>query len=320
MYRWYWNADICYVFLDDVPSDTTLSEWEDTFVGSRWFQRGWTLQELLAPPIVEFYGSKSETRLGTKSKFQSAIERSTGIHLRYLQDRDHISNATIGTKFRWASRRTTTRPEDMAYCLLGLFGIHMPMLYGEGERAFYRLQLEIIKESSDHSIFTWGEIGSWSWDFGLSRRIGPGDPDQYVLGMFASSPNKFENLSSSRQALQESSPTGSSSLRWSPTSEMTNRGLRIGLPCINWSAKHPFNGPVCQGVTAILRGVQYEGNAVGIQLIRLSEEENSHLYARLPGSSLIIVPTTHLLRASLLQIYIVAESKSGSHSQPSVGH
>ena len=122
------------------------------FETSRWFTRGWTLQELLAPDFLEFYDSNWQF-LGTKSSRIDLLHAATKIGKRYLLNRNTIKDASIAAKFSWASNRKTIRLEDMAYCLLGLVDVNMPMLYGEGEKAFYRLQLEIIKLTNEHTIF-----------------------------------------------------------------------------------------------------------------------------------------------------------------------
>ncbi|KAK3385921.1 hypothetical protein B0H63DRAFT_501571 [Podospora didyma] len=122
MFQWYQKAKICYAYLEDVEDD-----WIDrrtSEIGmSRWFTRGWTLQELIAPRVVQFY-SRGWARIGEKHGLINKLE-------------------------------VTTRVEDMACCLLGLFGISMPLLYSEGHKAFYRLQEAIIAEYDDHSIFAW---------------------------------------------------------------------------------------------------------------------------------------------------------------------
>lgn len=107
MYQWYWYADICYAFLSDVPMRP--------FADSVWFTRGWTLQELLAPAVVEFYG-RTWRRSGTKCSMLQDICDTTGIGRGYLLDRNTIQLVTIGKNFSWASRRQTTRVEDIAYC------------------------------------------------------------------------------------------------------------------------------------------------------------------------------------------------------------
>ncbi|KAK4460442.1 ankyrin repeat-containing domain protein [Cladorrhinum samala] len=145
MYRWYQDADVCYVHLADVPSVP--------FPDSRWFTRGWTLQELIAPSVVVFV-DENWRDLGTKATLQEAIMRSTNIPAAVLAG-NGPSNASVAQRMSWAARRQTTRVEDIAYCLLGIFGVNMPLLYGEGERAFIRLQEEIIRTSDDQSIFAW---------------------------------------------------------------------------------------------------------------------------------------------------------------------
>lgn len=121
---------------------------------SLWFTRGWTLQELLAPSQVVFFAADWAV-LGDRNVMSSWIADITGIHIGALRDRSTILRYSIAQRMSWASPRETTRSEDIAYCLLGIFNIHMPMLYGEGEAAFTRLQKEIMKSSDDHSIFSW---------------------------------------------------------------------------------------------------------------------------------------------------------------------
>jgi hypothetical protein len=141
MFRWYHDASKCYVYLSDVSSST----FDLSFQNSRWFTRGWTLQELIAPACVEFYTSEGEL-LGDKNSLVQEIAAITGIHDQAIQGRP-LSQFGIEERISWAARRETKRPEDWAYSLLGLFDIHMPLLYGEGRnKAFLRLRKE-IKES-----------------------------------------------------------------------------------------------------------------------------------------------------------------------------
>ena len=139
MYRWYQEAEECYAYLADVPHNSinratgvTGPSWK-----SRWFTRGWTLQELIAPLSVIFLNSEWQ-EIGTKSNLQRDISEITGIPSSFLLG-DDLRHASIAQRMSWASKRETTRIEDLAYYLMGLFGIYMPMLYGEGERA-YRLR------------------------------------------------------------------------------------------------------------------------------------------------------------------------------------
>lgn len=148
MYRWYENAQVCYVYMADVSSNNEHLP----FYGSRWFSRGWTLQELLAPWTVVFYDADWND-IGTKWGLIDNISYITGITKEYMIDH---KRANIAAKMSWASRRRTTRSEDTAYSLMGLFDINMPLLYGEGSKAFMRLQQEILlMHEGDESIFAW---------------------------------------------------------------------------------------------------------------------------------------------------------------------
>jgi hypothetical protein len=153
MYHWYRKADVCFAYLEDVPSAGTEFPLS-SMANSRWFSRGWTLQELVAPQIIEFYASDWKF-LGTKEDSCDRLSSITGIHAEALRNQP-VESFSIAQKMSWASRRTTTRPEDIAYSLLGLFNVSMPVLYGEGaKKAFARLQEEIMKDSDDQSLFAW---------------------------------------------------------------------------------------------------------------------------------------------------------------------
>jgi hypothetical protein len=158
MFRWYKEAEVCYAYLVDVPFTDSKVKNEKNISGSRWFTRGWTLQELLAPSHVVFY-SRNWRRLGTKSGLCDLLHSITRIEQRYLRGDAPLEDASIAKRMSWAAGRSTSRSEDMAYCLLGLFDINMPLLYGEGSKAFLRLQGELVKSYPyDHSIFAWGKI------------------------------------------------------------------------------------------------------------------------------------------------------------------
>ena len=155
MYQWYANATVCYAYLRDVPGDQNPYDIDSAFCKSAWFTRGWTLQELLAPRHVQFL-SKEWVKIGDKTMFASLLEAVTGIDTAVLTFRVPLSSIPVAERMRWASQRKTTRVEDEAYSLMGIFGVHLPTIYGEGKRAFRRLQEEIMKYSTDHSLFLWG--------------------------------------------------------------------------------------------------------------------------------------------------------------------
>lgn len=122
--------------------------------------QGLTLQELLAPKEIDFF-SRNWSKIGTRAKLKAAISSVTHIHETALSGSiKKIDSHSIAQKFSWASRRTTTREEDVTYSLLGLFHVNMPLLHGERRNAFIRLQQEILKVSDDESIFAWQHCGS----------------------------------------------------------------------------------------------------------------------------------------------------------------
>ncbi|KAK5653188.1 hypothetical protein OQA88_9086 [Cercophora sp. LCS_1] len=176
MYRYYEEADVCYAFLHNTPKNVRMA-----FEKSPWFTRGWTLQELLAPMYLLFVDWEWEP-IGTREQLLKEISKATGIEER------HILNPTacsVATKLSWAANRETTRIEDRTYSLLGLLGINMPLIYGEGDRAFERLQQELIRQQADESILLWGR----RW---LGNDAGKLEMGHTPITLFATSPSAFE--------------------------------------------------------------------------------------------------------------------------------
>jgi Heterokaryon incompatibility protein (HET) len=155
MFRWYQEAEVCYAFLSDVPSDEEPESLDSEFRKSRWFRRGWTLQELIAPMHVLFL-SRDWKEIGTKWNLQTLLSEITSIQTKALVGTEPLSAFSVAQKMSWVSKRETTRDEDIAYCMIGIFDINMPMLYGEGMKAFTRLQEQILANFDDDSIFAWG--------------------------------------------------------------------------------------------------------------------------------------------------------------------
>jgi len=213
MFRFYRDSFVCYVY---------LSDFEDGYYRSihhakelrhcRWFTRGWTLQELLAPSYMVFFDA-SWKDVGTKQELKHLISIITGIPSRVLDDGD-LRGISTAAKMSWAAGRQSTREEDQAYSLMGLFGVNIPPLYGEGGvRAFMRLQEEIIKYSDDQSIFAWNSPCLDRRSCGsLERR-----------GLLAISPSEFRHCGNVQN------PEESNRQPKLPYS-LTNRGLHIHLP------------------------------------------------------------------------------------------
>lgn len=147
IYRWYYEGKVCYAYLADVGPEQLLKD-------SKWFTRGWTLQELIAPDNVEFYDS-TWTAIGSKHSLAKELAEITRIDIRVVEDRTDLQGISIAARMAWAADRKTSRLEDRAYSLMGIFDVNMPMLYGEGGKAFILLQEEIIRSSTDQSILAW---------------------------------------------------------------------------------------------------------------------------------------------------------------------
>ncbi|PMD62238.1 HET-domain-containing protein [Hyaloscypha bicolor E] len=204
MLRWYQNTILCYAFLSDVPPAGNIANEDSAFRQSRWFTRGWTLQELLAPTELVFF-DQNWTRLHKKTEIPSLLSNITGIPAHYSSGH-RVPKASIAQKMAWVSHRKTTRREDIAYCLLGIFEVNMPLLYGEGEKAFTRLQEEIVKQTQDQTILAWGLDLPLDQDFSgiLARSLADFDGCRNLVPFTVS---------------QFNSP-----------SQITNKGLQIRLP------------------------------------------------------------------------------------------
>ncbi|PYI01511.1 ankyrin [Aspergillus sclerotiicarbonarius CBS 121057] len=232
MYQWYLKARVCYVFLADVTS-------MDDFANSQWFTRGWTLQELIAPKEMIFYNKYWE-KLGTKQTLWKEIEARTGIPASALERKQNLERISIAQKMSWAANRCTSKPEDRAYSLLGLFDINMPLLYGEGEKAFIRLQEELMKAYGDPSILVWA-----------SKYENHG-------GLLATSPDAFEG---SRNIEMVPIPHTIRERPWT----VDNKGVHLNIPLL----------PVGHAglVLGILCGIgQFGGDTIGIFL----QDESYH--------------------------------------------
>jgi hypothetical protein len=159
MFSWYKEADLCIAYLEDyilasLQVQEQPSKHGDNLSSCRWFTRGWTLQELIAPRDVLFYNA-SWASIGSKRKSIPLLSEITGINADVLWDLSCLEHCHVAMRMSWAAKRKTTRVEDIAYCLLGIFDISMPLLYGEGEKAFLRLQERIAESRNDLTLFAW---------------------------------------------------------------------------------------------------------------------------------------------------------------------
>jgi hypothetical protein len=198
MFRWYQNAEECYVFLSDLPSATPVEEW---LPNCKWFTRGWTLQELIAPQKVLFH-NQGWKYVGSKTMFCDMISEITNIDKEVLRGTTPAWGFPTATRMSWAAHRQTSRVEDIAYCLLGIFQVNLPMIYGEGANAFFRLQEEIVRRTNDLTVFAW------------DQREG----QELPCNLFALSPGGFADIGFIMRIPQ---------VLLDPVFSITNRGLRF---------------------------------------------------------------------------------------------
>lgn len=223
MYLWYRDR-LCYAYLADVPSADREAPGQrsSNLAESRWFTRGWTLQELIAPASIVFFDAGWHP-IGTRSDNRDLIATRTGIDCHVLDGEDPLK-CSVASRMSWAAQRQTTRLEDLAYCLMGLFGVNMPLIYGEKTKAFLRLQTEIMRISEDHSLFAW-------------RRP---EGSSATCGLLASQPRYFNESRSIAPLLQSDDEDSKTPF------SMTSRGVNIALPLSEVNARRYSVPDHCQ--------------------------------------------------------------------------
>jgi hypothetical protein len=243
MFAWYRKADVCFAWLEDLQSGST------DLTSCRWFTRGWTLQELIAPETMLFFNREWE-QIGSKHDLTEAIVSATKVPTEVISGEASVSEYSVAARMSWAAKRRTRRVEDAAYCLLGLFDVHMPLIYGEGSYAFRRLQEEIVKRHNDLTIFAWDAPTE-----ALAR--------QDFLPMLAPSPHYFADSS-------DIIPLGDEFSEFS----ITNKGLLFsaGLP-LHLKLEHHHG--VLRRIWTILVSNDYQNDVkcfVGIFLYQIGPD------------------------------------------------
>jgi hypothetical protein len=279
MWLWYRGAKACYAYLSDVPDGNGLEKEDSAFRRSRWFTRSWTLQELLAPPTVSFYhelwgflGRKSNST--ADNAFTTIVSQITSIPSRFLDHSTVLRVASIAQEMSWAADRTATRTEDVANSQLGIFGVNMAILYGEGSRAFIRLQQEIMRSSDDESIFAWG----------FSQ------PPAENSSLFASSPADFANCGS----LLPCTPAGVKSSHYS----LTNKRLYIEMSICDLS----IGGGTLVGRLNCSTFDRRGSKSIGVPLIRSTQDES--IFSRVRECPPVLVSSSLFAQSARTKIYL----------------
>ncbi|KAI0810673.1 hypothetical protein GGR55DRAFT_120257 [Xylaria sp. FL0064] len=292
MFDWYQRAAVCYVYLADVPPSKPGEDIEEAFSRARWLTRGWTLQEFLAASPIRLFDSAWQKI--EPSNFPSLFHRKppykytvygimsdrfvwkilhhfTGI------DKDTWKTTDVPTRLSWAARRQTSRQEDMAYCLLGLLGINMPLLYGEGSSAFPRLLEELIKKSNSHGL-----LASW---YGLT-------PLNCGLPLLPRSPFAYAGCTN---GFQEIPLAGKSTSRHF---SLTNAGLHIELPLveIDHRSKVVLGLLNCQDVS------KTNISQLALVLSQRGDDQHGQTYYR--SSQPLLIPIDFDRHGSRKRIYI----------------
>jgi hypothetical protein len=305
MYRWYLKCDVCIAYLEDVSLESDLNEVDHnahiathlllypTFSQARWFKRGWTLQELIAPHNLCFYDS-DWTKIGEKQELLEDIQQITGIDSDILRDQRLLHHQSIAHKMSWASRRETTRVEDIAYCLMGIFKINMPLLYGESQRAFARLQEEIMKRTYDHSLFAWNQKFHLPQAYWTAFRNVARSPEG--VGVLALNPSAFDRSAGIIPRSSKSAPYAT-----------TNRGLQICLRVV------PHTSPNLSHTHVGLLECHRTTSTIGIPLARQGAFSQDNIsanrrptdaYYRTANEDLLYFPNSLLAAAEARLVHL----------------
>lgn len=242
MFRWYRRAAKCYVYLADLAPPRVCDAFEDDLRQCRWFSRGFTLQELIATDQTDFFDQDWNFRT-TKGDAVELLSGITGIDIEILRHEKPLSSVPVAQRMSWAAGRETTKTEDLAYCLFGIFDVNMPLLYGEEEKAFLRLQEEILKNTMDLTILAWT----------MPKHVAESGDTQASIysGVFAQSPSCFHSsghlASLTKQMLRDL--------------HVSNRGLKLDAGVIfepiRRTQGHSCVLPIC---------LDSHGNALGVCL------------------------------------------------------
>ncbi|KAI0744293.1 heterokaryon incompatibility protein-domain-containing protein [Daedaleopsis nitida] len=285
MYEWYSCSNLCYAYLKDVTVKEEPGAHHADFPRSEWFRRGWTLQELIAPQNVLFL-SDDWNDIGTKHSLAATIANVTKIDIEVLKHDKTPAAVPVAERMAWASSRVTTKEEDKAYCLVGLFGANITPMYGEGQNAFRRLQEAILRHEPDQSIFVWGSCIPASLLSHLSTdcKFDPRTPTSYLL---APSPNSYQ--ASQRRTPDRPTITTPRFISTIPRTELayklrlpsldhphytiTSSGIRTKLPILRYQYQHATGNTIVY-LLAILACADGDGSLLALLLHPVERQDS----------------------------------------------
>ncbi|KAL8689838.1 MAG: hypothetical protein Q9218_004583 [Villophora microphyllina] len=250
MFDWYYRATVCFAYLYDVDWNAATKQISKSQDPKRpnqeaaWFERGWTLQELLAPQHMEFY-DRRWVSMGTRDSLADILHAKTGIAKQYLTGASNFRHASVATRMSWMAGRTTAKVEDIAYAMLGLLRIHMEIHYGEGVKAFMRLQRTLMESSIDESIFAWTTpsqgLKCYHIHYPQTSQWAPKD-----WGLLAPSPDCFSKHNDLVVLTDKCVPRLSGGYRWA------QQGVHFQMPVVPGTEVTNFFGVARSDVTLAL--------------------------------------------------------------------
>ncbi|RPD58286.1 HET-domain-containing protein [Lentinus tigrinus ALCF2SS1-7] len=283
MFAWYRHADECIAFLQDVDETEDPYAEDSQFRQSRWYTRGWTLQELIAPRRLVFV-SKNWRVIGTKGSLAGLVEEITNVDFDVLTFRRTHARVSVARRMSWAANRQTTREEDRAYSLLGIFGVSIATVYGEGDNAFIRLQEEIMKHIPDQSIFAWGP--PMLRDISAFSRTVSSPGKRHLRALLSISPDSFAN-SAEVVPVPPEMVSKRLGIKVPPLHfTLTSYGMHALVPMMK-APGSPSDKPVWLAVLACADGT---GNLVALILQPQSEEAEDRFFV---GVSVFVAQQLH---------------------------
>ncbi|KAL9017667.1 MAG: hypothetical protein Q9185_005001 [Variospora sp. 1 TL-2023] len=275
MFEWYRKATVCYGYLTDVDWDPSRQQMSKSVdrpnQESVWFERGWTLQELLAPRYMEFF-DRNWTFMGTRDGLSDKLQSVTGIAKKYLTGAANFKQASVATRMGWMAGRTTTEIEDIAYSMLGLLDISMPIYYGEGVKAFMRLQRTLIESSWDESLFAWTTPANGLTCYRRDNKTPVWAPNSW--GLLAPSPDCFSRYRDLVVLPDLCVPRLSGSYKW------VQRAIQFAMPMKSGTEVTNFFGRARKEVTLPLNCWRQHDDGKSWN-VNVKLRKNGHVYSRI---------------------------------------
>jgi hypothetical protein len=282
---------------------------------SRWFERGWTLQELIAPRFLRFYDSSWHYLGDRDQELSDVVCGCTGLTPNIMGNPGDLRYIPIARRMSWMARRQTTRKEDIAYCLLGIFGVNMPLLYGEEEKAFIRLQEEIARRNEDHSLFVFSDGSDPNQGARRARQILATSPSDFAMCYNLELCDIFEDQLAAEPC------------------QLTSKGLHISLPLLQTVTDDLQPDDYGGRIELAVLSYQIDGSVIGLVLHRvpynrkvniryIGSTHRTLMHGKVktlwPGTALVSIPRELAMTATRATIVIRGDEHLRQHPWPLV--